>query len=317
MSGDLASAISESGDSRPWTTAVVLSVDHAAARVTVNLDGSPVSLRRIAAAYRAGDVVAVVRDPDRSGAGQYVAGVIGPIAPLWREGVVTAIDVPNARLTVNVGGVSMTLPHNAGTYTVAGSVTVLLDPASTMGGLVLGALGNPPVGPEAPPAPTAPDSATVGTFTALIRPQWSGSWRSIRSAYDRWNGSAYGGFTSLYQGNAYGSGAMTGIATYGDQVVGLGALSITAMTVRSVLATGAGTPIFQGTPQGTPYPGAPTPSGGTASGAGDVDLAGTIAEGLRTGAYKGLCTVGGDYLAVRGASLADGMALSITYTRAI
>lgn len=324
MSGDLASAFAETGDLRPWTSAIVLSVDHVAARVTVNLDGSSVSLRRIAATYRVGDTVAVVRDPDRSGAGQYVVGVISPVAavaPLWRSGTVTAISAPTSRITVTVDEASMVLPHVSGTYTVAGLVAVLLDPAYATGGIVLGPLGNPPPPPPPPvipAAPSVPPTFTVGTFTALILPTWSGSWRTIRSAYDRWNTTSYGGPSSLYQGNSYGSGAMVGIATYGDQIAGLGALTITAMTVTSTLATGSGSPVFQGTAQGTPYPGAPAPSGGSASGVGQVDLvASGIAGAMRTGAIKGLCTVGGSYLAVRGMSLADGMALSITYTRAI
>lgn len=318
MSGDLASALFASGDERPWTVGVVLSVDAVDARVTVNLDGTAVSLRRVAAPYRPGDVVAVFRDPARSGAGQFVAGVIGPAAPLWRPGVVTVINAPSSRLTVTVDGVSMVLPYVSGTYTVSGNVAVFLDPASTLGGIVLGPLGNPPVAPVAPGAPVAPVAPGVGTFTALILPTWSGSWRAIRAAYDRWNTSAYGGASSLYQGDAFGSGAMTGVAVYGDQVVGLGAIAITAMTVHSVIATGSGTPVFQGTPQGTAYPGAPAPSGSTASGTGDVDLvASGIAEAMRTGAVKGLCTVGGSYLAVRGTSLADGMALAVTYTKGI
>lgn len=324
MSDDLASALFDSSDERPWAVGVVVSVDAAAARVRVSLDGSVVTLRRIAGTYRPGDPVAVVRDPTRSGAGQYVAGVIGPVAavgPLWRSGTVTVIDAPNSRLTVTVNGVAMVLPHVSGTYTVSAVVAVLLDPAYPEGGLVMGPLGNPPAPPPPPLAPVAPPVPvvpTVATFIAVILPIWSGSWRGIRAAYDRWNASQYGGPSSLYQGSAYGSGPMTGIAVYGDQVAGLGALSIVTMTVDSVLATGAGTPIFQGTAQGTSYPGAPAPFGASAAGSGEVDLtASGIAEEFRVGSMKGLCTVGGDYLAVRGTSLGNGMALRVTYTKAI
>ena len=325
MSGDLASALAESGDERPWTVATVLAVDDVAARVTVNLDGSEVSLRRVVGAYRVGDPVIVVRDPARSGAGQYVAGVIGPAvaaSPIWLPGVVTAINTTTSRLTVTVGGVSMVLPYVSATYTVSGNVAVLIDAASTTGGVVLGPLGNPPA-PPAPPAPRPKPPAprpkpTIGTFTALILPIWSGTWRSSRAAYDRWNTGTYGGASSLYQGNSFGSGPMTGIAVYGNQVAGLGALSITSMIVRSVLAVGSGAPVFQGTAQSTPYPGAPSTYGATAAGTGDVDLVACgIANDFRIGGTKGLCTVGTDYLAVRGTSLANGMALAITYTRAI
>jgi hypothetical protein len=318
VSVDLASALFEPGDERPWAPAKVLAIDSTNARLTVDLDGSAVTLRRIAAPYRVGDVVAVVRDPARSGAGEVVAGVISLPAPLWRPGVVTAIDAPNSRLTVTVDDATMVLPHMAAAYTVAGNVAVLLDPASTFGGIVLGPLGNPPATPAAPAPPTTPIAPTVATFQALILPTWSGSWSARVPAYDRWNTSRYGGPSSLYQGNQYGSGPMTGIAVYGDQVAGLGALSITAMTVASTIATGSGSPVFQGCAQGTPYPGAPAPSGATASGVGQVDLvASGIAEAMRTSAIKGICTVGGTYLAVRGTSLADGMALSLTYTKAV
>ena len=317
MSADLASALFEPGDERPWAPAKVLAVDATNARVTVDLDGSAVTLRRIAGPYRVGDVVAVVRDPARSGAGQYIAGVISLPAPLWRPGVVTAIDAPNSRLTVTVDGTAMVLPHVSATYSVSGNVAVFLDPASTLGGIVLGPLGNPPAAPAAPAAPLAPTAPTVATFQSLILPTWSGSWSARVPAYDRWNTSRYGGPSSLYQGNQYGSGPMTGIAVYGDQVVGLGALAITSMTVNSQLATGAGAPVFQGTPQGTPYPGPPTPSGPGPAGLGQVGLDASICEAFRTGGDKGLCTTGAAYLAVRGTSLADGMALTVNYTKAI
>lgn len=320
MSGDLAAAVAAVPDLRPWAPALVLSVEHAAARVTVSIDGStPLSLRRIAAAYRPGDTVAVVRDPERSGSGQYVAGVLSSVAPRWCQGEVTAIDAPNSRLTVTAEGESVSLPHVAGTYSVGSIVVVMLDPASTLGGIVLGPFGNPPPAPVAPVAPVVPAAATLGTFEAMIFPTWSGTWSAKWGKWGAWtNGGRYGGPTSLYQGSAYGSGILTGLATYGSQVADLGATSITAMSAHVVVATGTGSPTLQGTATGTGGGGAPSGSGGTVAGAGDVDLVGSgIAESLRTGAAKGIVLVGSAYGAVFGKSRADGMALSLTYTKAI
>jgi len=38
---------------------------------------------------------------------------------------------------------------------------------------------------------------------------------------------------------------------------------------------------------------------------------------MRTGALKGLVTNGATYVAIRGTSLADGMALTVTYTKPV
>jgi hypothetical protein len=161
---------------------------------------------------------------------------------------------------------------------------------------------------------------TVGTFEALILPTWSGTWSTKWSKWNAWQAtrSEYGGAATLYQGDKYGSGVLTGVAVYGDQVAGLGATSITSMTVEVALATyDTGTPILQGAPTGDAYPSGLSPSGATVSGFGLVDLvASGIAEAMRTGAVKGLCAVGSNYLGLSGTSR-NGMALRVTYTRPI
>lgn len=326
---NLIDALAGDGPRLAWVTAPVMSVDIAARRVTVMLDGTPIMLRCVAGHYRPGDYVIVVRDPQDTGAGQYVAGVVSTPAPLWRTGTVTAIDSTNNRLTVTVDGTSYTLPHTAGTYTVSGSVVVLMDFATAAGHIVLGPLGNPPAAPP-PPAtpPPTPIVPTTKTATALIRPTWSGTYRYDRAAWDRWNTDTYGGRSDLYQGASPYSGSLRGLATYGNQITGLGALSIEQIRV-TLLSNGAGynasnVYVVQGSTNGTPPAGAPTASGNTHSsgsiarvgGSGSVLLDATTRESFRTGALKGLVVVGTDYAGLFGTSRADGMALAITYTRA-
>lgn len=225
-----------------------------------------------------------------------------------------SVDAGAGRATVSYrGSQPMDLPYNlAGTYAGVSTVDVLCNPLE--GGravYVLGPRGALAGAPELPDAPTGEVTAT-----ALILPTWSGTWRTTRSAWDRWNTTRYGGRSDLYQGDAYGSGALKGLAVYGDQVVNLGAASIVSATVSLVRSNGTGVPAVQGSPHGTAYPaGPPSSSGATSSGVGAVSLDSTIAEALRTGAAKGLALVGAAYVGVYGTSRADGMALNITYTR--
>ena len=232
---------------------------------------------------------------------------------LWTTGQVVSIDAGASRIVVTLdGGGHVRLPHLTGTYAVNDTVAVLRD--AQAGHLILGKLG------AAPAPPSGIDGGAGGTgaasFTALIRPTWSGTYRT-GSGWDRLNVTRYGGRSDLYQGNAYGSGVLTGLAVYGDQIVGLGASTITSITARVVLSNNAGTPQLQGSPSGTQPAGAPSVSGATASGFGDVALPSTVCESMRTGALKGLVTNGATYVAIRGTSLADGMTLTVTYTKPV
>jgi hypothetical protein len=170
-----------------------------------------------------------------------------------------------------------------------------------------------------PVPPPATESVTV-----TIKPKWSGTWRNSRNAWDRWNVDRYGGRSTLYQGDGYGSGPLTGLAVYGTQVRDLGAISIESITVTLIgadLASGGVTITVQGSSNGTQPSGAPSSSGATASGtpgrAGTdkVALPSSVREDFRTGAVRGLATVGSAYGAVRGTSAAAGMALAVKYTR--
>lgn len=235
----------------------------------------------------------------------------------WAVGRLLRIDSAANLAGVSIdGSPEVLLPYAPGVYTDVTTVLVLRDPyGSGAGQMVLCpyyAEAAPP-----PPPPSQDDPEVVGTVTetALVRPTWSGTWRQVRSAWDRWNVDRYGGRSTLYQGDAYGSGPLTGLATYGDQLVSLGAVEFTRVVVSTPVATGSGTVVVQGAPHASKPSGAPQPSGETASGTTKVDLSATVREGLRTGVVKSLATVGSAYRGTYGTSRADGMALSVTYTR--
>lgn len=231
-------------------------------------------------------------------------------------GRLLAMDTVTNRAQVTVDeSQPVWLPLIPGVYTNITTVWVMTDPyGSGSGQLVLG----PCYQEEAPPPSPPPEPAklTPVVTSAVIRPVGSATYRHIRSAWDRWNVSMHGGASTLYQGDAYGSGPLTGLAWYGDQVVNLGALEITAVSVATPLATGSGNVTLQGAPHGSRPAGAPAPVGDTASGGPSVGLTAAMRESLRTGGAKSLASVGGNYRATFGAAHPSGMSLSITYLRA-
>ncbi|OCI31042.1 hypothetical protein [Oerskovia enterophila] len=240
--------------------------------------------------------------------------VLGPLDPLDTVVPATMTATAGTVATVTWAGASYSLPYLAGAYgTLPASVWVSL---SDWGEPVL-VLGPSPVAP--PPSGgggTPPGGSGTVQVTQTIGPQWSGSWRASAGAWDRWNVDRYGGRSTLYQGNGFGSGPMTGLATYGDQLANLGAISIDRIQVmlRGVgLAGASGPATVQGSPHGTRPGGAPTSTGATATGDGWTDLAAATREGMRTGAIKALALIGPQYWAVAGSG--DGMALIATYTR--
>lgn len=236
----------------------------------------------------------------------------------WTTAQLLAVDTAGNRARVSIdGGPGVWLPYVASSYTGITTVFVLRDP--TRGGagqLVLGPCGTqaPIDVPPPPPDPAVSPPAPV-TARATIRPTWSGTWRASAAAWDRWNADRYGGRSTLYQGSAYGSGALTGLAVYGGQVVNLRALSITSAAVYALTVTGSGSLTVQGSASGSKPAGAPASSGSTATGMGWINLPADVREALRTGATRGFAAVGANYLAVRGTSYPAGMALRITYTR--
>jgi len=216
---------------------------------------------------------------------------------------------------------SRTVTGTSTSGSIAEGQTVTVQVAATSGGgtSAWSASGSVTY-PEAPPTETA---------TATIFPTWSGTWRVDRAAWDRWNidRDEYGGRSTLYQGDAHGSGTLIGLAVYGTQVRDLGALSIERIRVvlhgASLVEASYPQIDVRGSAQGTAAPsGGPVATGDTVtgypgkSGVYKTSLTATQREDLRTGALRGLVLTGTGYAAVLGTDTADGMALLIDYTRA-
>ncbi len=242
--------------------------------------------------------------------------VLGPVDPRASAVAATMTASGATTCTVTLDGATLTLPFLAGTYgTLPRAVWVALD---DWGAPIL-VLGPSAIADQSQTPPPVPDPPAPAQVTTVIGPQWSGTWRSTRSAWDRWNVDRYGGRSTLYQGDGFGSGSLKGLATYGDQLVNLGATSIddVQVAIRNVgLASGSPAVTVQGSPHGTQPAGAPSSSGDTATGMDAwVPLPATVREAMRTGAVKGLALVGLTYSACAGAGNGDGMALAVTYTR--
>jgi len=258
----------------------------------------------------------VLEDAREAQAVARAVGLVGGVVQLAQ-----LLDTGVGEATISLrGSQPITLPAILpGLYVGYTTVWVLCEPGDGRAVLVLGPAG----AQAAPPAPPAPPSGTV-TAQATIAPQYTGTYRVDRGAWDRWNVDRYGGRSDVYQGSAYGSGQLLGLVCYGDQFANLGATAITAV-ILGVQRNGSGTPAavtVQGAPHGTRPSGAPSSSGPTASsavltatGRGSIVLSADMREGLRTGAIKGLVLVGSTYAGVYGTSRADGFVARVTYTR--
>lgn len=315
------------GDPTMTKAAVVAATDPTRNRIQVSVDGGdPTWLPGLPGLYRIGQTVWVLRNPITASPLLCLGPTLG--YPPVVAGVLTGQNTTTIRATVTLpDGTVTTVPYIAGGYTVGGQVWVALDP-TTFGTpyLVLGPAALPPVPPPppAPPVPPPPPAPTTVAVSALVVPTWSGSWRAAVGAYGRWNVGTNGA-DALWQGNAYGSGPMTGVATYGNRVTNLGALSIEGITVtlRGAGVSAASWPpiTVQGVTSGTPPVGAPSPGGDTATGSPGArgvahpSLTPAMCEAFRTGGVRALALVGGGYGAVRGTSASDGMVLRINYTR--
>ncbi len=243
--------------------------------------------------------------------------VLGPVDPVDPVVAATMTAAGGSTATVSWRDESYTLPYLTATY---GTPPVSVWMSLSDWGVPVLVHGPSAVAPTPPPPdPGGGGGGSTVQVTQTIGPQWSGSYRHSAGAWDRWNTGRYGGRSTLYQGNGQGSGPMTGLAVYGDQLVNLGATSIdrARVALRSVgLASGSPAVTVQGTASGTQPGGAPVTGGETASGMGAwVDLPSGIREAMRTGGVKGLALVGAAYSAVAGAGNGDGMVLEITYTR--
>ncbi len=237
----------------------------------------------------------------------------------WTVGRLVRIDEAANRAVVSIqGSQPVALPYVPNAYEGITTVYVQLDPLrSGAGQKVLGPCGVVPEAEEPvvialPPVPPPPPA--VVTATTWISPTATGTWSTKWGRFAAWQPERYGGPSTMYQGNAYGSGVLIGQAAYGDQIVGLGATSIVSMTVESYPITGGGTPAFCAAAQGA-LSGAPSGLGPTFAGTGSVPVDPAAAELLRTGAAKSIAMVGAEYVAIYGRNNVNGMVLTVTYTR--
>lgn len=285
----------------------------------------------VSAIYPPDAAVRLLRSPLDGGRLTMCLGPIKPGSTLtW--GRVVSVNAAVGLLKVNALNAEWDLPYNPGTYS-AGTYVHVLRSASRYGRpeLVLGPSGSYNGDNPGTPGGGAENPPSLTVRQAVIVPEWTGSWRSRYSRWDDWNTTRYGGRSTLYQGDQYGSGPMTGLAVYGDRIVNLGAteiLSIGASVYRADTAdTVAKVAVLQPSTNGAFPGGAPTVApAATASSPGLVPGGGAVVmlpsavlEGFRTGLFKGIATVGGAYLGVSGTPdrapiHADGMALTIQYT---
>lgn len=325
LSDDLPEGVPRGADRGALSVGTLVGLDAERSLVQVSVGGSDaVWVPAMPAIYPAGARVRLLRSPLDGGRLTLCLGPLSP-ADLIVAGEVTAVNSSVGTLTVNTLDASHTLPYNAGTYAVGTKVHVLRDPQKFGAPVhVLGPQGNYNGANPGNPGDGSGNPGQVVNRQAVILPQWSGSWRAAYSRWDSWNTDRYGGRSTLWQGNAYGSGPMTGLAVYGDQIVNLGAVAITRIQVAvyradSSVSSGKAA-VLQPSPHGAPPGGAPAVGGATAGsppltpGQGaQVDLPSSVFEGFRVGAHKGIATVGGDYGGFSGTSRADGMALTIQY----
>lgn len=161
-------------------------------------------------------------------------------------------------------------------------------------------------------------------YTTTIRCTSSGTWRTIRGAWDRWNVDRWGGARDVYQGDAFGSGELVGFAGYGNQLSGLGAISFDSVVLhvkRNGWNGGSSQSVtVQGCASGSRPGGRPTGAGATATTGNvgterttSVALPSSMREALRTGSDKGLITTGSDDAGWYGTG--DSFRLVVTYTR--
>jgi len=313
------------------TTGKLLGLDTAAGLAQVSVNGSDgLWVPAIPGIYLPDGMVRLLLSPLDGGR---VTMCLGPITGGQEivGGRVKAVNAAVGLLTVTTLGADYALPYAPGTYAVGALVHVIRSAARFgVPSYVLGTSGNYNAESPGQPGGGAENPGQVVDRQAVILPEWSGSWRAAYSRWDSWNEKRYGGRSTLWQGNDAGSGPMTGLAVYGDQILRLGAQQITRMQAAvyradSSFSSGRAA-VLQPTPHGAKPAGAPAipPAAAGSSPAltpgqgAHVDLPAGVFEGFRTGAFKGLVTVGSDYGGFSGTPdlapvHADGMALIVQY----
>lgn len=184
-----------------------------------------------------------------------------------------------------------------------------------------------PSEPVQPRPPPASPPARFETVTKIVRPTFTGTWSNKWAGFGHWRGSGVGHPYTLHQGADYNrSGRLLGLATYGNQVTALGAVSIDAMNVQ-IIGSGTGygfTPTIQGSPHASRPSQRPLAAGNAAvaggmgpGGAQRIPFTVAMREDFRTGRSRGLRLHADSYGGVRGIDHGEGMVLRVTYTRRV
>lgn len=308
-------------DTTMTTVGQVYAVDATGRRVQVGVRGAVLWLPAQPGRYLVGSADGVTVGLARVLVDQMTGApvlVLGPVTPRPPSVLATVTATASTTVTVTWEGASRTLDAVASTYTVGSRAWVDLDdwgtPFRVSGSSTIAA-------PVAPTAPVAPSTPSTVTAAATIAPQWSSGWRVSGG---RWGGSD--GPYDIFQGTGPGIGQVIGLATYGDQIVNLGAVSIESIRVRAVRRGGGATAAVALTLQGSPHAsqpaGAPSGSGDTVTlsavpigGWGEGWLTASMREAMRTGTHKGLMVAGSTYSRWGGVDQAGSMVLDLTYTR--
>ena len=314
--------VSPGADQSSLMVGTVTGLNIEAGQVQVVTAGSePVWVPAAPFIYTDGALVRLRRSPIDGGRIEYCEGPI-TVAPMVVTGKV--LEIGDETLLVDVLGAEWELGYTSSTYDVGETVAVLRHPTGFgVPQWVQGIAGREQVASN--PGGGSANPGQVVARQAVISPQDSGAWRGSIGRWNQWNANRWGGARALWQGNQYGSGPMTGWAGYGDQVANLHAVQITGMWVTVIRADTTGTGprslVLQGSPEGSRPGGAPS-GGGEAAGtqplgveqAQELALPASTYEGWRTGGFKGLRTVGGDYFSAYGADRGGAMALKVQYT---
>lgn len=330
LAAQLPEGLDRGADSGAVYTGRLMGLDPANGLAQVSISGSDgVWVPAQPAIYPSGGLVRLLRSPLDGGR---TSVCLGPVVagPSLVGGVVKSVNSAVGLLTVTTLGSDYELPYPPGTYSNGTAVHVIRS-ASKYGlpEYVLGPSGNYNAQNPGQPGGGSSNPGQLVDRQAFVLPQWSGSWRASYGRWDSWNTDRYGGRSTLWQGNGFGSGPMTGLAVYGDQIVGLGAQQITRIQVAVYRADTSSTSgkatVLQPAADGVPPSGAPNVGGASVASLAlapnqgvHVDLPAGVLDGFRTGAYRGVATVGSDYAGFSGTPdrapvRADGMGLIVQY----
>lgn len=219
---------------------------------------------------------------------------------------VLGVDGGGTTVTVSLlGSAGITLPATVSTWTGVETAYVLLDPST---GRPIHVLGPAPA-PKIAPVSFKPSKATTRTITATAYPIWTGT--HAPAGWNRFGAAIVGHPRDLNQGDA-GTGTLTGLATYGQQIPAIGATSITRAALTAT-GNGANSNTWNAVFQCATYTDdGPQATGPQATGTitnnqtSSIDIT-ALADGLLAG--HGIALVGAVYGGLRGQG--DSMVMSL------